>query len=150
MNLDRSQIKERTFFECFTSDRYTWIRFIFAFVLPVGLAVFLAIEWHNIDWSIFWQTKTAKGLVIAFIIIMLFGWAFPWLFGTVLFGHVIIPYIGFIMTGKFCYFTFHYRKPSMLCFNDQTYYHFGHGWLTIPEYCLANFDNRHYSLEQIA
>ena len=146
-DLQNMKTTKLTFWQCFTVTKYAGIRALFAFVLPLAIIITGAYNWQNINWWLLTWPNVQTALLVVIGVIAV-SWMLPWLLGTAIFGHILLPYIGFIMTGTFCYYT--HGKPSILVFNNQTYYKYNGGWYSLPDYYLQLLRDSGKELVQIA
>lgn len=136
-----------TFWQCWTVTKNAGLRLVLAFILPVALIWLGAYNWQKINWWLLTWPNVQTAL-LAVVGILAISWAIPWIFGTAIFGHIIVPYIGFILTGSYCYYT--HRHPSVLVFNNKTYYKYNGAWYSLPDYYLELLRDNGKELIQIA
>lgn len=136
-----------TFWQCWTVTKNTGLRLVLAFILPIALIWLGAYNWQKINWWLLTWPNVQTAL-LAVVGILAISWAIPWIFGTAIFGHIIVPYIGFILTGSYCYYT--HGHPSVLVFNNKTYYKYSGAWYSLPDYYLELLRDNGKELIQIA
>lgn len=136
-----------TFWQCWTVTKNAGLRLVLAFILPVALIWLGAYNWQKINWWLLTWPNVQTAL-LAVVGILAISWAIPWIFGTAIFGHIIVPYIGFILTGSYCYYT--HGHPSVLVFNNKTYYKYNGAWYSLPDYYLELLRDNGKELIQIA
>lgn len=136
-----------TFWQCWTVTKNAGLRLVLAFILPVALIWLGAYNWQKINWWLLTWPNVQTAL-LAVVGILAISWAIPWIFGTAIFGHIIVPYIGFILTGSYCYYT--HGHPSVLVFNNKTYYKYNSAWYSLPDYYLELLRDNGKELVQIA
>ena len=136
-----------TFWQCWTVTKNAGLRLILAFILPVAVIWLGAYNWQKINWWLLTWPNVQTAL-LAVVGILAISWAIPWIFGTAIFGHIIVPYIGFILTGSYCYYT--HGHPSVLVFNNKTYYKYNGAWYSLPDYYLELLHDNGKELVQIA
>lgn len=136
-----------TFWQCWTVTKNAGLRLVLAFILPVALIWLGAYNWQKINWWLLTWPNVQTALLVV-VGILAISWAIPWIFGTAIFGHIIVPYIGFILTGSYCYYT--HGHPSVLVFNNKTYYKYNGAWYSLPDYYLELLRDNGKELIQIA
>lgn len=136
-----------TFWQCWTVTKNAGLRLALAFILPVALIWLGAYNWQKINWWLLTWPNVQTAL-LAVVGILAISWAIPWIFDTTIFGHIIVPYIGFILTGSYCYYT--HGHPSVLVFNNKTYYKYNGAWYSLPDYYLELLRDNDKELVQIA
>lgn len=121
------------------SSSGVFLRLIYSVVIPWGLialSIYLSIT-HKFNWLFNIQTIYYVTIAIAVLAIIL---TFPWSIGTGLYGHVILPYFGYIVTGHFAIYTYHHNSPSHLIINRQVYCKTDQTWTSLDDYLLQNLD----------
>lgn len=121
------------------SSSGVFLRLIYSVVIPWGLialSIYLSIT-HKFNWLFNIQTIYYVTIAIAVLAIIL---TFPWSIGTGLYGHVILPYFGYIVTGHFAIYTYHHNSPSHLIINRQVYCKTDQTWTRLDDYLLQNLD----------
>lgn len=116
-----------------------FLRLIYSVVIPWGmitLVIYLSVT-HKFNWLFNIQTIYYVTIAIAILTIIL---TFPWSIGTGLYGHVILPYFGYIITGHFAIYTYHHNSPSHLIINRQVYIKTDQTWTSLDDYLLQNLD----------
>lgn len=129
------------------SSSGVFLRLIYSVVIPwslIALSIYLSIT-HKFNWLFNIQAIYYVTIAIAILAIIL---TFPWSIGTGLYGHVILPYFGYIVTGHFATYTYHHNSPSHLIINRQVYCKTDHTWTNLDNYLLQNLDANNIQFTQ--
>lgn len=70
----------------------------------------------------------------------------PWTIGTGLFGHILLPYYSFLITGTPGYYTYK-NDHSILKLNHQIYMKYNKQWISMTTYALKIIKDNDYEIE---
>lgn len=112
-------------------------------VLPALVLILLTIKMQDISrWlSHFSDFYLLIGIVIVCILI-----SAPWSIGTCLFGHILLPYYAFLITGTAGYYTYQ-PSHSVLKINHQVYLKYDKTWLPLSAVASKIIIDQNYKIE---
>lgn len=121
-----------TFAQLLKSQPGFFGRFIIGLIFPLALIVGLIYSIKN--WQLFFSFVNAYWMIGVGVVLLILVTA-PWSLGTGLFGHVLLPYYTFLVSGIAGWYTFK-MGHSVLKLNHQVYLKYSEGWLTLPDAAL--------------
>ena len=115
----------------------------FGLVLPVFVLILLTIKMQDISrWlSHFSDLYLLIGIVTVCILI-----SAPWSIGTCLFGHILLPYYAYLITGTAGYYTYS-PTHSVLKLNHQVYLKYDKTWLPLSTVASKIITDQNYKIE---
>lgn len=112
-------------------------------VLPVLALIALTMKMQDVSW---WLSHLSDFYLLIGIVTVCILISAPWSIGTCLFGHILLPYYAFLITGAAGYYTYK-LSHSVLKINHQVYLKYDKTWLPLSAVASKIITDQNYKIE---